>query len=98
MAISIPYEPVAELCRMHGVTELALFGSALRDDFRAESDVDLLVSFADEKHVSYNGYMDLHDGLEAILRRKIDLVPKSTLKPLLRQRILATAKLIYANR
>lgn len=55
--LEIPQDRIADLCRRWKITELALFGSALRDDFRPESDVDVLVTFASEARW---GYSDSH--------------------------------------
>ena len=56
--ISLPHEQLADFCRRWKVTELALFGSVLRDDFRPDSDVDVLVTFAEENQVwAYLRYM-----------------------------------------
>lgn len=48
--LQIPYSEIADFCRQWSITELALFGSVLREDFRPDSDVDVLVSFADNAH------------------------------------------------
>ena len=68
-----------------GARHLALFGSAARDEMRAESDVDILVDFGGP--ASYDGYFDLKDYLEQLLRRPVDLVTDEGLKPRARQHI-----------
>jgi hypothetical protein len=87
---------LAALCGRFGVSELALFGSALRDDFRPESDIDVLVSFAPEVHVGFLTLARLRRELEELLGRRVDLVPKAGLKPLIRPEVLAQARTIYA--
>jgi hypothetical protein len=72
-----------------GVKSLALFGSAAREDVRAESDVDLLVEF--EQPVGLFEFVDLKDFLESVLGRPVDLGTPQSLKPRLRERVLSEA-------
>jgi uncharacterized protein len=87
---------IAEICRRHGVKELAVFGSAVREDFRADSDVDLLVDFCDGVRVTFLTLGRLKVALTDALRREVDLVPKNSVKPAIREKILASAKVLYA--
>lgn len=98
MAVSlpIPSAELAALCRQYQVRELALFGSMLHPDHRPESDVDLLVSFIPEARVTFFTLARMQRELEALLGRKVDLVPKDGLKPVIRDHILATAQVLYA--
>lgn len=84
------------LCRRYHVRELSLFGSAARGEMRPDSDIDILVEFlpgADIDLVDYAGLMlDLSD----LLGRKVDLVSKNGLKPLIRASVLGEARLLYA--
>jgi predicted nucleotidyltransferase len=73
-----------ELARL-GVASLALFGSAARGGMAVESDVDILVEFAEP--ATFDGYMDLKFFLEDLLGRRVDLVTDKALKPALRSRI-----------
>jgi predicted nucleotidyltransferase len=76
-----------------------MFGSALREDFRPDSDVDLLVVFDKDDYGPWMGKLtDLERELSALLRRQVDLVPKKMLKWAIRDRVLADAQLIYENR
>ncbi len=75
-SLQLPMEEIRELCRRYHVRELSVFGSAVREDFRPDSDVDLLIEFQPEAHASYFELFDLQDELEGVLRRKVDLVPK----------------------
>jgi hypothetical protein len=80
------------------IKELAVFGSALRDDFSSGSDVDLLVVFEDDAHFSLFDLVDLQAELEQLLGRPVDLVEKAGLtNPYRRAEILKTAKTIYAT-
>ena len=94
--IALPLAEIAELCRRYGVRELSLFGSALRDDFQPESDVDLLVEFEPGTRVGFLLLGRLESELETLLGRRLDLVPKGGLKPLIRQQVIASARVLYA--
>jgi len=95
-AINIPQAQIAELCRQYQVRELALFGSALRDNLGPESDIDLLVEFDPSAQVGLLTLTRLQRELAALFQRAVDLVPKGGLKPMLRQSVLASAEIIYA--
>lgn len=94
--LDFPNIQVRELCREYRVRELALFGSALRGDFSAQSDIDLLVEFEPEARVSFITLAQMQRKLSTLLHRRVDLVPKSGLKPRIRQSVLASAEVIYA--
>jgi len=85
-----------ELCRRFRVKRLALFGSVLREDFRANSDVDVLYEFEPDAVVGWNIY-EFEESLSEIFGgRKIDLVPFNYVSPHLRDRILSDAQVKYA--
>lgn len=86
------------LCQRWGITELALFGSALRDDFTPDSDVDLLVEFAPGAGYTFETLPDLLDELSALFgRRRIDLVEKPLIaNPFRRHAILTSRQILYA--
>ena len=86
-----------QLCQHWEISELALFGSVLRDELRPESDVDLLVSFAPSARTSYWDWPELTRDLQGVFGREIDLVVKDGLKnPFRKHEILSTAQVIYA--
>jgi predicted nucleotidyltransferase len=88
---------IEPLARKWKIRELAVFGSASRDDFSSRSDVDLLVVFEDDTHFSLFDFVDLQVELEQLLGRPVDLVEKAGLtNPYRRAEILCTAKTIYA--
>jgi uncharacterized protein len=89
-------EALMELCRRYHVRELALFGSARREDFRADSDVDLLVEFEQDAQIGFMALSRMQRELEAVFGRHVDLVPKGGLKPILRQSVLESAEVLYA--
>jgi uncharacterized protein len=77
LAIDIPKEQLREFCRKWNVTELALFGSAVRGgEFRADSDVDVLVSFAVDAHWTLFDLVDMKDELQRIFGRNVDLLTR----------------------
>jgi hypothetical protein len=74
--ILIDRERLADFCRRWRITELALFGSVLREDFGPESDVDVLVAFAPDTDWRYEHFLTMEEELEALCCRKVDLVEK----------------------
>lgn len=96
LAIDIPLAPVRALCRRYRVKELAIFGSALGSQFRPDSDIDLLVEFEEEAHVSFIKFAALQRELSEIFGRKVDLVPKRGIKNIIRDDIIAAAQIIHA--
>ena len=79
------------------MVEFALFGSALREDMTAESDVDVLVTLANNARLSLADWVDMQEELSLMFKRDVDLVSKTGLRnPLRRHEILRTQKVIYA--
>jgi predicted nucleotidyltransferase len=78
----------SEVAALHA-TSLALFGSVARDEARADSDVDLLVEF--DKPVGLFEFLELKERLEEILGRRVDLATRASLKPRIREKVLAEA-------
>lgn len=95
--LHIPREQIANFCKRNSVQELALFGSALTTQFGEESDIDLLVTFEPGARVGFLTLGRMQRELEALLGRKVDLVPKRGLKPVIRDSVLATARVLYAG-
>jgi uncharacterized protein len=87
-------------CSRWKVTELAMFGSVLRDDFRPDSDVDVLVTFAEDARWTLFDLAAMQEELERIFGREVDLVTRRGLEAsenyLRRKHILASAQVIYA--
>jgi uncharacterized protein len=88
---------IQEICRRYRVRELSLFGSALGNKFGPESDFDLLVEFQPDACIGLVEYGQLQIELGSLLGRKVDLVSKPGLKPLIREAVLKTAEPIYAG-
>ena len=95
--MEIPGDKIISFCLQWKVRELSLFGSVLRDDFRSDSDVDVLVSFFEDARWSLFDLVDMADELRSVFGRSVDLVEKEALRnPFRRQSILSTRKVIYA--
>ena len=95
--LDFPTQEIRKLCRQYRVRELALFGSALRDDFTDASDIDLLVEFEPEARVSFITLTRLQREFATLLHHRVDLVPKRGLKPRIRQAVLDSAEVNYAT-
>ena len=97
--IAIDHAKIAGFCRRWGITELALFGSVLRDDFGPESDVDVLVTFAPEAHRTLFDLVHMQDELREILGREVDLVSRRGIESspnyIRRKAILSSAEVIH---
>jgi predicted nucleotidyltransferase len=89
-------DALERVCREFHVRELILFGSVLRQDFRPNSDVDLLVDFDPDARVGLLTLSRLRRELESILHRNVDLVPKRGLKPAVRDEIGDLSRILYA--
>jgi predicted nucleotidyltransferase len=87
---------LADLCRRYRVRELSLFGSAARGEMRRDSDIDMLVEFLPDASIDLVDYAGLMLDLSHLLGRKVDLVSKNGLKPLIRTSVLEEARLLYA--
>ena len=102
LPITVPERELDAFCRRWKITELALFGSVLRDDFNADSDVDLLVSFAPEADWSLLDHVQMEQDLGLMLRRPVDLITRRAVErsqnTRRRQSILASAQPIYVTR
>ncbi|MDO9130003.1 MAG: nucleotidyltransferase family protein, partial [Anaerolineales bacterium] len=85
--IEIPKKKIAEFCRRNHIRKLALFGSVLRDDFRPDSDVDVLVEFEPGKTPGF-AFITIQDELSEILGgRQVDLVTPKFLNHRIRERV-----------
>ena len=99
--LDLPPDRLAEFCRQWQVAELAVFGSALREDFRPDSDLDLLVTFAPDAQWSLPDRVRMEEELEGILGRQVDLVSRRGIEKrrnwIRRRDILGTARVIHAE-
>ncbi len=102
LKIKVPKTKLTTFCQRWNISELAVFGSALRDDFRPDSDVDLLVSFAPQAHVTLLDMVRMQEELKEIFGREVDLISKRAVESsrnyLRKKQILESAGVIYAAR
>jgi predicted nucleotidyltransferase len=94
--LDIPYEELAAYCRDNQIAYLALFGSAVRNELRADSDVDLLVEFDSSARIGFLALARMQRELTALFQRPVDLVPRTGLKPAIREEVLRSAQVLYA--
>jgi predicted nucleotidyltransferase len=94
--IHLDEKQLVPFCRQHHISKLSFFGSVLRDDFRADSDVDVMVEFEPDCAPGLIGFAGIELELEELVGRKVDLnTPRFFSEPL-RQRVLAEAEVLYA--
>lgn len=100
-AIELPTEKITAFCHKWQITELALFGSVLRDDFRPDSDIDVMVQFHPDAHPTFSTLDHMETELKAIFDREIDLITRQGIEAsrnyLRRHEILSSAQVIYAT-
>jgi predicted nucleotidyltransferase len=98
-AVQLPAAPIADFCARWKIRELALFGSVLRNDFMAGSDVDVLVTFEASARVGLIALSQMERELGEIIGRNVDLVPRAAVESSSnsrrRQRILESAQVVY---
>ncbi len=94
--LELPTDAIGALCRKHGVIELSVFGSVLRDDFSPGSDVDFLAVFESDDYGPWLGKLAAFESeLSELIGRRAEVVPKHSLKWVVRDRILASAVTLY---
>jgi predicted nucleotidyltransferase len=93
----LPQDAIRDFCRAHAVRELAVFGSAVRDDFRGDSDVDVLIDLAPDARVGLIGLQRMRDELSALIGRPVDLLTRSSLNRHIRDEVLREARIIHAE-
>ena len=98
---SLELKDIAPFCKRWKIREFAVFGSILRDDFKPESDVDILVTFSQNAEWGLFDHVQIRNELESMLNRKVDLVTRRALEQtqnqILRDRILNSAKVIFSE-
>lgn len=92
--IKVPRAKVAEFCQRYHIHKLAFFGSVLRDDFRPDSDVDVLVEF-EPGHAPGLAFFAMQDELSKILGRKVDLNTKGFISRYFRDEVLRESRVEY---
>lgn len=99
--IDLPIATIADFCQRWQVTELALFGSVLRDDFRPDSDIDVMVQFHPEAHPTFGSLGQMKTELKTIFDREVDMITREGIEHsrnyIRRREILSSAQVIYAT-
>lgn len=95
--VSIPHAALRDFCRAHAVRQLAVFGSALRDDFRRDSDVDVLIDPAPGARIGLVRLQRMRDELAGLFGRPVDLLTRNGLNRHIRDEILREAEIIHAE-
>lgn len=99
--IELPMEPIAAFCQKWHVTELALFGSVLREDFHPDSDIDVMVQFHPEARLRFSTLDQMEAELKILFHREVDLITRQGIEAsrnyLRRHEILSSAQVIYAT-
>lgn len=100
--VPIDYEKIVEFCQRWQINEFALFGSVLRDDFRPDSDIDVMVQFHTQARPTFCTLDEMEVELKTIFHRDIDLITRQGIESsrnyLRRREILSSACVIYATR
>ena len=94
--INIPQKQLDEFCQRHHISKLALFGSVVRNDFKAESDIDVLVEFEPDK-IPALAFFEMEAELTQILGRKVDLNTPGFLSPRIREIVQQEAVVQYVK-
>lgn len=95
-SVHFPDVLIAEFCLRHGIARLSLFGSILRDDFRPQSDVDMLVEFLPDRTPTLIGIAEMEADLSELVGRRVDLRTAPELSRYFRDRVVSQARLLYA--
>lgn len=95
--LPIDKEEIVAIAHEFSIQSISLFGSALRVDFRQESDIDLLIELSPEREYSFFDLLEIKSRFEQLFKRKVDVIEKSSLRnPYRKKTILKTAREIYA--
>jgi hypothetical protein len=98
--VDVTLEQIAAFCQKWQITQFELFGSVLRDDFRPDSDVDVLVTFAPGSGGTLYDLVHMEDELKALFGREVDLVERAAIERsenyIRRRNILSSTRPVYA--
>ena len=98
-AIDLPMDKIIEFCHRWQICEFSLFGSVLRDDFRPDSDIDILVDFCPEAKRGLRETLQMQEELESLFTRKVDFIPRAAIVRsenwLRRNNILKSVKTVF---
>ncbi|GET39148.1 nucleotidyltransferase family protein [Microseira wollei] len=98
LPIDIPLDKITDFCQGNQISKLSLFGSVLRDDFRLDSDVDILIELRPGKSIGFLGLAGWEIELTEMIGRQVDLRFPEELSRYFRQKVLDSAQVIYVHR
>ncbi len=93
--VTIPVTELVEFCQRHPIRKLSVFGSALREDFSPNSDMDILVEFEPDARISFFDMVTMEMELTDMMGRKVDFRTPQELSRYFRQKVLDTAEVLY---
>ena len=100
--IKLPIHEIEAFCHKWQINKFALFGSVLRDDFRPDSDIDMMIEFNAQAHPTFAGLDQMENELKLIFNREVDLITRKGIESsqnyIRRNNILSSAQVIYAAR
>jgi hypothetical protein len=100
--VEVTLEQITAFCQKWHIVQFELFGSVLRDDFRPDSDIDVLVTFAPGMGGTLYNLVDMEDELKAVFGREVDLLQRPVIEKsanyIRRRNILSSTKRVYATR
>jgi uncharacterized protein len=100
--VDLPIHKIEAFCHKWQVDEFAIFGSVLRDDFRADSDIDVMVEFNAQAHPTFAKLDQMENELRFMFHREVDLITRKGIESsrnyIRRENILSSAQVIYATR
>jgi predicted nucleotidyltransferase len=98
LQIDVPRKQIVDFCKKHHIRKLSLFGSVLRDDFRPDSDIDVLVEFEPEQVIGFFKLFDMEEELSKILGgRKVEMNTPHSLSRYFRSHVMKSAEVQYAQ-
>jgi predicted nucleotidyltransferase len=97
LPVAIPQADIVSFCKRHHIRKLALFGSIMRDDFRPDSDIDMLIEFEPNRAVSLFELGGMQQEISELLGREVDLKTSGFLSRYFRQQVVNTAYTVYES-
>ena len=96
--IVFSYDDIERICKKYKIIEVSIFGSSLREDFKDDSDVDILIEYSPNAEISLFDEIDISDELSELVNREVHLTDIEELKnPIRRKCILETREVVYEN-
>jgi predicted nucleotidyltransferase len=95
--VTLPRAAISDFCRTHAIRELAIFGSAVGNNFTAESDIDVLIDLDSDARVGLVAMQRMRDELSRIIGRPVDLLTRNGLNRHIREEVLRNAEVIHAE-